>query len=269
MKKSPSILILCRYLSLGIVLCFFLAGCNKKTELYGPDKEIIQDKTKTQIILIGPPGVGKGTLGAALADYYELPYISSGQIIRDIKNDPTDRNYHVIVPYLKSSLLVPDSVVNDLVIDRIKDEDCEDGFILEGYPRTLTQAVVLDKELKALNANQSNIGGAPTVNSKIVVLQISDEKELINRIKKRAMCAKCNTGVVDVLKNPGLCKGCRGDEVVRDDDTEDIARKRLKIYAEETKPIISYYGPSRVVIINAMQIPSAVFKEVVDKIDAK
>ncbi|MDR2458121.1 MAG: adenylate kinase [Clostridiales Family XIII bacterium] len=185
-----------------------------------------------KIILLGPPGSGKGTESENLIKDLHIPQISTGDIFRSNVKAKTPLGEEAKA-YINEGKLVPDELVINLVIDRLKKDDHKKGYILDGFPRTIKQAEVLDKVLK-------------NDNDKIdYVLYFDVPKEtLIKRIAGRRVCKNCGT-VFHVQSKPpekeGICDICKGDLILRKDDKEVTANKRIDIYNTETLPLIDYY----------------------------
>ncbi len=184
------------------------------------------------VVLLGPPGAGKGTQAKRLAQSLALPHISSGDLFRDHLNRETELGL-MAKDYMDRGDLVPDSVTVGMVIDKLSQPVCEDGAILDGFPRTLSQALALDE---ALEERGERVDIAPLV-------QVSDD-EVIKRLTARRSCRDCGA-VYNLLFNPpeveGVCDMCGGPLYQRDDDNPDTVRNRLYTYYKETSPLIGYY----------------------------
>ena len=182
--------------------------------------------------MLGAPGAGKGTQAKKLADKYNIPHISTGDIFRaNIKNG-TELGKKAQV-YMDQGLLVPDELVVDLVVDRFKDADCKDGYVLDGFPRTIPQAEALDE---ALSKSGERIEYAIDVN-------VADEV-IIDRMSGRRACLNCGATyhVVNIPpKKEGICDTCGKSLVLREDDKPETVKKRLAVYHEQTQPLIDYY----------------------------
>lgn len=180
------------------------------------------------IILLGAPGAGKGTQAAVLAEHYNIPTISTGNIIREALRTGTEMGKKA-KSYMDAGQLVPDEVVIGIVKDRLAEDDCKNGFILDGFPRTIPQAEALD-----------NMG----VNIEYVVdIEVSDET-IINRLSGRRVCQDCGRPYHLVNLKPkteGICDACGGTLVQRKDDHIDTIKNRLEIYHKETEPLVDYY----------------------------
>lgn len=180
------------------------------------------------LILLGPPGCGKGTQSVLLRNKLRVPAISTGQMLREASAEGTEQGLEA-EKYLSLGVLVPDDIVIAIVKKRLSLSDCRDGSILDGFPRTLKQADVL----KGLLGDQGK-----KVN---VVLNFElAEKELVRRLTGRRECKICGAGY-HVEHAPGKCDRCGGALYQRDDDKEETIRRRLHVYKEQTAPLISYY----------------------------
>ena len=181
-----------------------------------------------KMILLGPPAAGKGTQSAYLSEYYDIPAISTGSIIRHNISEGTELGVKA-KKYIEEGKLVPDELIINLVINRVGEKDCKKGFILDGFPRTVPQA-------QALDDNGINI-------DKVVEFTVPDE-EIVKRISGRRSCKDCGT-IYHIVSNPSKagdkCDKCGGELVQRDDDTEETVRNRLAVYHKETEPVSSYY----------------------------
>lgn len=185
-----------------------------------------------KIIMLGAPGAGKGTQAKMIAAKYGIPHISTGDIFRaNIKNG-TELGAKA-KEYMDKGLLVPDELVVDLVIDRFKEPDCEKGYVLDGFPRTIPQAEALDKALTAIG---ESIDYAINV-------EVPDEN-IINRMGGRRACVGCGATyhiVYSPTKVEGKCDTCGADLIIRDDDKPETVKNRLAVYHEQTQPLIDYY----------------------------
>jgi len=185
-----------------------------------------------RLILVGPPGAGKGTQAVHLASHFSIPHISTGDIFRlNIKGE-TELGL-LAKSFMDAGNLVPDSVTNDMVADRLTLEDAINGFLLDGYPRNIGQADFLKDNLEK--------SGTPLD----AVLEFKLENaEIIKRLSGRRVCRGCGaTSHVefDAPKIEGVCDSCGGELYQRPDDAESVIANRLAVYAEQTEPIISYY----------------------------
>lgn len=185
-----------------------------------------------KIIMLGAPGAGKGTQAKMLAAKYNIPHISTGDIFRaNIKNGtPLGEKAK---EYMDKGLLVPDELVVDLVIDRFKDPDCEKGYILDGFPRTIPQA-------KALTEALDKIGQKVDF---AINVEVPDEN-IVRRMSGRRACVGCGA-TYHIKYNPtkvdNVCDACGKELILRDDDKPETVEKRLNVYHEQTQPLIEYY----------------------------
>jgi len=185
-----------------------------------------------RLILVGPPGAGKGTQAVHLASHFSIPHISTGDIFRlNIKGE-TKLGLHA-KSFMDAGNLVPDSVTNDMVADRLTHPDAKSGFLLDGYPRNIGQA-------EFLKANLEN-SGTPLD----AVLEFKLENaEIIKRLSGRRACRGCGATshvIFEAPKVAGICDACGGELYQRSDDAENVIANRLAVYAEQTEPIINYY----------------------------
>ena len=190
-----------------------------------------------KIIMLGAPGAGKGTQAKKIAAKYESPHISTGDIFRaNIKNG-TELGKKAKT-YMDQGLLVPDELVVDLVVDRVQQEDCKNGYVLDGFPRTIPQAESLDAALEKLG---EKIDYAVNV-------EVPDEN-IINRMGGRRACVGCGA-TYHIVYNPtkveGVCDACGEKLILRDDDKPETVQKRLTVYHDQTQPLIDYYSKSGV-----------------------
>jgi adenylate kinase len=184
------------------------------------------------LILLGAPGAGKGTQGKSLSEKYGIPQISTGDILRSNVRNRTPLGQKAR-EYMDKGLLVPDDIVVEMVSGRIRLEDCVKGFILDGFPRNLTQAEVLEKTLSGLGKEIDHVIGIEV-----------DRKELIRRLSGRRVCRKCGASYHVIFNPPvnmGMCDSCGSEIYQRDDDKEETIEARLKVYEKETFPLVEYY----------------------------
>jgi len=187
------------------------------------------------IILLGAPGAGKGTQAVMLAEKLELVQVASGDLFRQALRDETELGLKAKA-YMDKGQLVPDEITIQMVLERLAAPDCQDGAILDGFPRNLSQAEALDKELE----KQSKMIG------KVVYIAVS-EGELMKRLGGRWICRNCQAPYHSTDSPPkvaGKCDRCGGELYQRDDDNEETIKKRLKVYFAETAPLIDYYNRS-------------------------
>ncbi|MBQ4283935.1 MAG: adenylate kinase [Lachnospira sp.] len=185
-----------------------------------------------KIIMLGAPGAGKGTQAKRIAAQYTIPHISTGDIFRaNIKNN-TELGQKAKT-YMDKGELVPDELVVDLIMDRFKQADCTNGYVLDGFPRTIPQAEALDA---ALNAQGENVDFAINV-------EVPDEN-IINRMSGRRACVGCGA-TYHIKYNPtkveDVCDACGEKLILRDDDKPETVKNRLSVYHEQTQPLIDYY----------------------------
>ncbi|WP_025324268.1 adenylate kinase [Deferrisoma camini] len=185
-----------------------------------------------RLILLGPPGAGKGTQAKRLIERYGIPQISTGDILRAAVRDGTDLGKKA-KQYMDAGKLVPDEVVIGIIEERLQEADCANGFILDGFPRTVAQA-------DALNRVLANLGQAI---DHVVSIEVPDE-ELVERLTGRRTCRGCGAMYHVKFSPPkaqGVCDKCGGELYQRDDDREETIRARLKVYHEQTAPLVEYY----------------------------
>ena len=172
-----------------------------------------------KIIMLGAPGAGKGTQAKKIAAKYEIPHISTGDIFRANIKEGTELGKKAKT-YMDQGLLVPDELVVDLVVDRVNQEDCKNGYVLDGFPRTIPQAEALDAALGKINEN------------------------IIHRMGGRRACVGCGATYhleYAPTKVEGICDVCGKELILRDDDKPETVKKRLDVYHEQTQPLIDYY----------------------------
>lgn len=207
-----------------------------------------------KIIMLGAPGAGKGTQAKMIAEKCGIPHISTGDIFRaNIKNG-TELGAKA-KEYMDKGLLVPDELVCDLVVDRIQQADCEKGYILDGFPRTIPQAEALEN---ALNAIEQNLDYA-------IDIDVPDEN-IINRMSGRRACVGCGA-TYHVLFNPtkveGKCDVCGESLILRDDDKPETVKKRLDVYHTQTQPLIDFYTERKVLVeVDGTQSMDKVFDDI-------
>ncbi|MEJ5329532.1 MAG: adenylate kinase [Desulfobaccales bacterium] len=186
------------------------------------------------LILLGGPGAGKGTQAKKLIDKYQIPQISTGDILRAAVKEGTEMGKKA-KEYMDAGKLVPDEVVIGIIKDRLAQPDCKKGFILDGFPRTVPQAEALDKVLADLGSKIDHV----------ISIDV-DEEELVTRLTGRRTCKNPDCGQMYHIKfNPpkkeGVCDKCGSELYQRDDDNEATVRSRLATYNQATKPLIDYY----------------------------
>ena len=208
-----------------------------------------------KIIMLGAPGAGKGTQAKQIASKYGVPHISTGDIFRaNIKNG-TDLGKKA-KEYLDQGLLVPDELTCDLVMDRIAQDDAKNGFVLDGFPRTIPQA-------EALTAALTKIGQSMDF---AIDVDVPDEN-IVNRMSGRRACLNCGATyhIVSIPpKKEGICDTCGNELVLRDDDKPETVQKRLDVYHDQTQPLIDYYkGQGILQSVDGTQPMETVFAEIV------
>ncbi len=213
-----------------------------------------------KIIMLGAPGAGKGTQAKQIAGKYSIPHISTGDIFRaNIKNG-TDLGKKA-KEYMDQGLLVPDELTCDLVMDRIQQDDCVNGFVLDGFPRTIPQAKALDAALEKLGQHMDVA----------IDVDVPDEN-IVNRMSGRRACLDCGATyhVVSLPpKTEGKCDHCGSDLVLRDDDKPETVQKRLSVYHEQTQPLIDYYKKQGILkSVDGTQPMEAVFTAITDILGA-
>ena len=213
-----------------------------------------------KIIMLGAPGAGKGTQAKKIADKYQIPHISTGDIFRaNIKNG-TELGKKAKT-YMDQGLLVPDELVCDLVVDRLGQEDCANGCVLDGFPRTIPQAESLDA---ALAAKGEAIDYA-------IDVDVPDEN-IINRMSGRRACVACGATyhIVHIpTKVEGICDRCGENLILRDDDKPETVKKRLDVYHAQTQPLIDYYTEKNVLkSVDGTKDMEEVFQAIVDILGA-
>jgi adenylate kinase len=185
------------------------------------------------LILLGPPGAGKGTQAKILTKKFGIPQVSTGDILRGAVKEQTPMGIKA-KEYMDAGALVPDEVVVGIVEERLAKPDCFDGFILDGFPRTVVQADALKTTLAGLHKKIEH-----------VISIVVDKEELLGRITGRRTCRLCGKGynlAFDPPKQDGKCDECEGELFQRDDDSEKTMRHRLDVYEQQTAPLIDYYA---------------------------
>lgn len=211
------------------------------------------------LILLGPPGAGKGTQAARIVEDYSVPHISTGDMLRDAVKNQTVMGLEA-KRYMDAGDLVPDSVVIGIVKDRLQQPDTSGGFLLDGFPRTIPQAEALDDTLDSIGRGVS----------KALAILVDDE-ELVRRLTGRYICRECQTPFHTVFSPPavtGVCDKCEGELYQRDDDSEATVRNRLAVYSRQTEPLIDYYDSQGVLVrIDGEQSPEEVYADIKESID--
>lgn len=208
-----------------------------------------------KILMMGPPGAGKGSQSAKVVNHYDLPSISTGQMFRDAfnNNDPIGIE---AMKYIKKGELVSDDITNEIVRLRLSKHDAENSFLLDGYPRTVAQAVALDVMLEEMGTKLDAVFNI-----------LSSNDVLFERMEQRRVCKSCDTTYhlkFKIPKQAGICDKCGGKLYQRPDDTLESVKRRLEIYETKTKPLLDYYEKKGILYhINGMQE----FDNVYDDID--
>lgn len=192
-----------------------------------------------RLVLVGPPGAGKGTQATYIAEHFAIPHISTGDIFRANLKQGTPLGLQA-KEYMDKGELVPDSVTNEMVADRLTWDDASNGYLLDGYPRTLVQAEVFQGILSTT--------GKPL---DAVIEFVADDAEVIERLSGRRTCTSC--GRIFHIKNDppsveGVCDACGAELIQRADDAEEVISNRLRVYQEQTAPLISFYREAGVLI---------------------
>lgn len=207
-----------------------------------------------KILLMGPPGAGKGTQAEKLTEILQVPHISTGDMFRSAIKEETQMGM-LAKSYMDKGELVPDEVTVGIVKDRIAEDDCKKGFLLDGFPRTVVQADALEKILEELGIKLDSV-----VNIEVPL------EELIGRLTGRRICKSCGA-TYHMLFNPpaqeGLCDKCGGQLYQRDDDTEETAKNRLEVYEKQTAPLLEYYKNTGLLVnVNGNQSMEDVLAEI-------
>ena len=191
------------------------------------------------IMLFGAPGAGKGTQAKFIIDKYGIPQISTGDMLRAAISEGTEMGMEA-KKFMDEGKLVPDSTIIGIIKDRLSQEDCKKGFILDGFPRTLAQAEALEELLKELNMNLD----------KVISLNVPDEL-IVGRVVGRRVCPNCGASF-HIENNPpkveGKCDYCGSDLIIRKDDNKDTVEKRLSAYHEQTAPLFNFYSERGVMV---------------------
>lgn len=206
------------------------------------------------ILIMGPAGAGKGTMSDLILKEYDIPHISTGDMLRENVRNNTELG-KMAKTYMEAGKLVPDDVINAMVEDRLQQPDCQKGYLLDGFPRTLVQAEEFKKIAEKINKPVESV----------IALEV-DFDQLVDRITGRRICPKC--GAIYHIRNhapktEGICDECGAELTQRKDDTVEQLKVRMDEYEKSTKPVIDFFEPLGVVAhINAGQAKEAVFAEV-------
>lgn len=185
-----------------------------------------------RIIMLGAPGAGKGTQAKQIADKFQIPHISTGDIFRANIKEGTELGTKAKA-FMDKGELVPDELTVQLVVDRIAKDDCKRGFVLDGFPRSIPQAEVLDETLAKMGEKMDYA----------IDVDVPDEN-IVNRMGGRRACVNCGATyhIVNVpTKVEGICDKCGSETILRDDDKPETVQKRLSVYHTQTQPLIEYY----------------------------
>ena len=214
-----------------------------------------------KIIMLGAPGAGKGTQAKMIAEKFAIPHISTGDIFRaNIKNNtPLGQEAK---KYMDEGKLVPDELTVKILLDRVAQDDCKNGYVLDGFPRTIPQAEVLDQELTKLN---DQIDYA-------IDVDVPDEN-IVKRMSGRRACLTCGaTYHIEHIppKQEGICDKCGSELVQRDDDKEETVKRRLEVYRDETMPLVEYYtANNKIRNVQGKGSVDDIFNEIVNTIESK
>jgi len=202
-----------------------------------------------KLILLGPPGAGKGTVAKKTADEFNIPHISTGDLFREAIRIESDLGKKV-KKIIESGALVSDELTFELIKERLAKKDVESGYILDGFPRTIRQATLLDDFQKI---------------DRVLLLKV-DDSEVVRRLSGRRICKDCgHIHHVEFMppKVDGICDKCGGELYTRDDDKEESVKKRLQVYREETAPLVGYYEEKGLLThVDASKSPDEVFQSV-------
>lgn len=213
-----------------------------------------------KIIMLGAPGAGKGTQAKKISEKYQIPHISTGDIFRSNIKEGTELGRKA-KGYMDQGALVPDELTIGMLIDRIQKEDCNHGYVLDGFPRTIPQAESLKKAISEMG---QKIDFAINVD-------VPDEN-IINRMSGRRACISCGA-TYHIVYNPSkvsnVCDVCGAELVLRDDDKPETVKKRLSVYHDQTQPLIDYYAKDGVLVnVDGTQELSKVFSDIVSILGA-
>jgi len=214
-----------------------------------------------QLILLGPPGAGKGTQSKLLSEKYNIPQISTGDILRSAVREGTPMGLKA-KGFMDNGVLVPDEVVIGIIEDRLMEEDCNGGFILDGFPRTEAQAKALSLNLKKINKEID-----------FVIDTVVEKDDWLKRLTGRRTCRKCGEGFHIEFSPPqkdGICDKCAGNLYQRDDDNEKTIKKRFKVYKEQSASLKDYYSKSgKYAPVDGKGEINRIFESIVTILDGK
>ena len=212
-----------------------------------------------RLLIMGAPGAGKGTYAGGISRYFGILHISTGDIFRQAMQEETPMGI-LAKSFIDKGHLVPDDVTNEIVKERIQKADCLDGFLFDGYPRTIKQAEEFDKILKELD-----------IKLDVVINLLVDEDLIISRIINRRLCPNCGKGYNIVTLKPkkdGVCDDCGVELYQRKDDNVETVKSRLSVYNEQTKPLIQYYSKQNIILnINGEGDAKAVTNEIIAAVE--
>lgn len=215
----------------------------------------VKGRDGMKIIMLGAPGAGKGTQAKKIAEKYQIPHISTGDIFRANIKGGTELGMKAKT-FMDQGMLVPDEITIGMLMDRIKEADCENGYVLDGFPRTIPQAESLTKAL-------ADLGEAVDY---AVNVDVPDEN-IISRMSGRRACLGCGATYHVVFNSPkqeGICDTCGQELVLRDDDKPETVKKRLDVYHQQTQPLIDYYKKAGVLAeVDGTQAMEDVFRSIV------
>jgi len=213
-----------------------------------------------KIIMLGAPGAGKGTQAKQIANKYGIPHISTGDIFRANIKGGTPLGVEA-KSYMDKGQLVPDELTVRILLDRVANEDCKNGYVLDGFPRTIPQAEALDKAVKALGEEVDYA----------INVDVPDEN-IVKRMSGRRACLKCGaTYHIEHVppKTEGICDACGSELVLRDDDKPETVLERLKVYHDQTQPLIEYYSAKNILkTVDGTVDVDVVFNEIVKILEA-
>lgn len=213
-----------------------------------------------KIIMVGAPGAGKGTQAKRIAEKYGIPHVSTGDIFRANLKEGTELGLKAKV-FMDKGALVPDEITIGMLMDRIHQPDCKDGYVLDGFPRNIPQAEALTKALSEANESMDAV----------VDVDVPDEN-IMDRMSGRRTCRKCGEGYHTKYNPPkvdGICDVCGGELYIRDDDKPETVKKRLTVYHDQTQPLIDYYTKQGILkSVNGTQMMEKVFADIVKILDS-
>ncbi|CUS98416.1 adenylate kinase [Candidatus Chrysopegis kryptomonas] len=211
-----------------------------------------------RLILFGPPGVGKGTQAQILSEKFNIPHISTGDMLREAVKNQTELGLKA-KSYMDKGELVPDDVMIGIIKEVLSSEKCKDGFILDGFPRTIAQAEALDKIFNELNIKLDFV----------ISIEVNDE-EIIKRLTNRRVCRNCGAVfnlLIDRIPNDNKCPRCGGELYQRSDDNPEVIKNRLKVYRESTQIVLDYYAKKGILkTINGIGEISQITKKILESI---